>query len=410
MSHHIEKPTDITVPPTSLWAKLPMIGGAMAVVGLGATLGSAFGEHKARAMFSYLFAYEALLYIALGALGFVLIQHLVRAGWSIVVRRVAETAMATLPLFVLLWIPIGFLGFHELYPWSHETDEILERKRWFLSNGFFFGRAGLYLIGWSALAVFLYRASTKLDSLTEMADKKRIIHAVWKVSAAGIFFYGLTQSFQAVDWLMSLTPHWYSTIFGLYYFAGSILAFYAFTTLATMAMQRAGMIKTAVTKEHFHDLGKFVFGHTIFFAYIAVSQLIIIWYGNIPEETEYYMARLHGGWEWITYAIPVTHFFIPFLFLVSRHVKRHRLGLAIGCVYTLVMRAIDMYWLVMPSYGAHGGEGHAEPHFALHWLDFAALIGVAGAFLAVFGWLLNKNKVIAIGDPRLEESLAHENY
>jgi hypothetical protein len=409
VSHPIEKPTDITVPPTSLWAKLPMIGGAMAVVGLGATFGMAFGEHKARAMFAYLFAYEYGLYIALGALGFVLIQHLVRAGWSTVVRRVAETAMATLPLFLVLWLPIGLLGFHELYPWSHETDEILERKRWFLSNGFFFGRAGLYLIGWSALAVFLYRSSVKIDTMTDLSARDRLIRTMWKVSAGGIFFYGLTQSFQAVDWLMSLQPHWYSTIFGVYYFAGSILALYSFVTLATMALQKAGMLKHSVTAEHFQDLGKFVFGHTIFWAYIAVSQLIIIWYANIPEETEFYMARLEGGWEYISYALPITNFFIPFLYLVSRHVKRHRLGLAIGCIYTLVMRVVDMYWLVLPNYGAHG-EGHHEPHLAIHWLDLTALLGVGGAFLAVFGWLMAKNKVIAIGDPRLEESLKHENY
>ena len=409
MSHHIEKPTDITVPPTSLWTKLPMIGGAMAVVGLGATLGSAFGHDKARAMFSYLFAYELVLSIALGSLGFVLIQHLVRAGWSITVRRVAETAMATLPLFVLLFLPIVLLGFHDLYPWTHETDEILERKRWFLADGFFFGRAAVYLLGWSLLAVFLYRSSVKIDSLVDMGEKKKVIHTIWKVSAAGIFFYALTQSFQAIDWLMGLTPHWYSTIFGVYYFAGSILGMYAFVSLATMALQRAGMIKKAVTAEHYHDLGKFTFGHTVFWAYIAVSQLIIIWFGNIPEETEYYMARVTGGWEIITYALPVTNFFIPFLYLVSRHVKRNRTAFAAGCIYTLVMRVVDVYWLVLPSYGAHG-EGAHEPHLAVHWLDVTAVVGIAGAFLAVFGWLMNKNKVIAIGDPRLEESLAHENY
>jgi hypothetical protein len=423
VSHPIHKPTDITVPPTSLWARLPLIGAAMAVVGLGLTFMMFTGEQKERALFSYLWAFEVCLSVALGALGFVLIQHVVRAGWSTVIRRVGETAMATLPVFILLFIPIATVGFHVLYPWTHEADEFLDRKRWFLSDGFWYGRAAAYFIIWSGLSFFLYTRSTKQDTATGEA-RDRLSRTMWVISAPGLFLFALSQSFQAIDWLKSLMPHWYSTMWGVYFFAGSILSFYAFMTLVTMGLQRAGMIKEAVTTEHFHDLGKFIFGHTVFWAYICFSQFMLQWYANIPEETEYWIHRTHGGWEYISYAMPVIHFAIPFLYLLSRQVKRNRKLLAVGAVWIIVAHCIDLYWVVLPNVtgAAHGTEAashgaqtseHAAgvvSHLAPHWLDLTALLGVAGAFLAAFGWLLNRNKVICINDPRLEESLAHENY
>lgn len=412
MSHsEIKKPEDIQVPPSSFLAKLPMLGGILAVAGLGATLGSAFGENKARAMFSYLWAYETVLGVALGGLGWLLLDHTVRAGWGVVVRRFVETTSATLPVFVLLWLPIGFIGFHELYPWSHgHTDPILAKKAWFLSAGFWYARAFIYLAVWAVLGWFLYSTSVKQDSLGDnLAERDRLVHLVRKVCAVGIFLYGMTLSFGAIDWLMSLQPHWYSTIFGVYYFAASILAFFAFLTLMVMAGQASGVLKTAVNTEHFHDLGKFVFGYTVFWAYIAFSQFVLIWYANIPEETEFFMVRMEGGWQWISYGLPIAHFFVPFLFLLSRQIKRNRSLLGLAAVWTLVMHCVDMYWLVMPNFGAHGGEHH-EPHLAPNYLDFTALLGMAGVFLAVYGVLLNRNKVVGINDPRLPESLAHENY
>jgi hypothetical protein len=412
VSHaEIKKPEDIQIPPSSFLAKLPMLGGIFAVAGLGATFASAFGEHKGRALFSYLFAYETVLALALGALGWLLIDHTVRSGWAVVIRRFIETTAATLPFFAVMWIPIGLIGFHELYPWGHELDDaILAKKRWFLGTGFWYFRAVIYLAIWSGLGWFLYSTSIKQDSLADKPEEReRLVHLIRKVCAGGIFLYGLSLSFGAVDWVMSLSPHWYSTIFGVYYFAASMLSFFAFITLISMAAQSAGVLKTAITTEHFHDMGKFMFGYTIFWAYIAFSQFILIWYANLPEETEYYLMRLEGGWENISYALPVLHFFVPFLFLLSRQIKRSRGLLMFGAIWTLVMHALDMYWLVLPNYGSHGGGEHG-PHLAPSYLDFTALLGVFGVFIMAFGLLLNRNKVIAINDPRLPESLAHENY
>jgi hypothetical protein len=433
MAHvEVSKPVDITIPATSLWAKLPIIGGTMAVVGLAATIGSMFGHDKDRAVFSYLFAFEWVLSLALGGLAFTLIQHATRAGWSAVVRRVAETAMATLPLFALLFLPILFIGFHDLYPWSHENDEILSRKRWWLGgeNGSmtkFAIRAVLFFGIWTLLSQVLYRKSVAQDTLAA-GDPKRdaLSKQMWAFSAGGIFLFALSQSFAAVDWLMSLQPHWYSTIYGVYYFAGSMVGFFSFLALVMMGLHKAGLLKTAVTTEHFHDVGKFMFGFTVFWAYIAFSQFILIWYANIPEETEFYMIRAEGGWRALSYAMPFVHFFMPFLYLVSRHVKRSRTGLFIGAVWLSCVHAYDLFWNVMPNQGLHGDKhgdvaGHAAEvvsefglhhisHFSIHWLDLTAMLGVLGAFLAVFGWLLKKNAVICIGDPRLVESMRHENY
>ncbi|MBI4815998.1 MAG: hypothetical protein HY791_07070 [Deltaproteobacteria bacterium] len=407
MSHAvIAKPTDISVPATSLWAKMPMLGGILAVVGLGATL-AAGSSHEGRGFFSYLWAFEVCLSIMLGGLGWVLIDHAVRSQWSPVVRRIGETAAATAPVFIVLFIPIALMGFHSLYPWTHEQDEILAKKRWFLTPGFFFGRAALYLLIWTVLGMTVHRLSTKQDSLgNDPAARDKVSRSLWTVGAAGIALWALSLSFAAIDWLMSLQPHWYSTIFGVYLFAASILAFFAFMTLVAMSLQKAGLLKHAITIEHYHDLGKFVFGFTVFWAYIAFSQFVLIWYANLPEETEFYMVRLEGGWEYVSYALPFLHFFIPFLYLISRHVKRNTTLLAIGCVWTLVMHALDIYWLVLPNHGAHGGASH----FAPSWTDATAMVGMVGMFLAFFGFLLKKNAVVCINDPRLEESLAHENY
>ncbi len=408
-AHAPAKPTDITIPATSLWAKLPVIGGVMAAVGLGATLAAAMGAGKDRAMFSYLWAFEVGLSMALGGLGWIMIDHVARTGWSTVIRRIPETMAMTLPVFAILFIPIVTIGYHSLYPWTHENDEILARKRWFLTDGFFYARAAIYLIVWSLLARFFYSRSTKMDETTDPAVRDNLTRSMWRMAGPGVLLWALTLSFAAIDWMMSLQPHWYSTIFGVYYFAGAILSFFSFTMLVALGFQRAGILKDAITAEHYHDIGKLVFGYTVFWAYIAFSQFMLIWYANIPEETIFYLVRVHGGWEWISYGLPIAHFGVPFFFLLSRQIKRNKKLLAVGAVWMLVMHMIDLYWLIMPNFGAHG-EGSHESHLAIAWTDITAIVGIIGAFLAVFGFFLKKNKVIAINDPRLPESLAHENY
>ncbi|MFZ9888001.1 MAG: hypothetical protein ACO3JL_10905, partial [Myxococcota bacterium] len=347
-----------------------------------------------------------VLSISLGGLIFVMIQHVVRAGWSAVIRRVAETAARSVWVMALLFLPIAIFA-HDIFPWTHEEhmDAILQKKAPYLNATFFYVRAALYFGIWIGLSWFLHKTSVSMDfGSKEENDKKQRL--LWKVSSAGVLLYALSQSFAAFDWLMSLQPHWYSTMFGVYYFAGSMLGLYSFVSLVMLGLQRAGLAKTAVTTEHYHDLGKFIFGHTVFWAYIAFSQFMLIWYANIPEEVEFYYHRVHPehGWAVLSYALPVMNFFVPFFFLLSRHVKRSRVGLVAGAVYTLIVHVLDIFWLVMPT-----AEGVHFPN-SLLWIDVAALVGVGSIFLAVFAWHFSKHRVVAVSDPRIEESLVHENF
>jgi len=398
MEHEIKIPEDIDIPNSSLWSKLMPIGLVLGAVGLAATF-LTYSANKEHIFHSYLFAFMSALSVALGCLAFVIIQHVVRAGWSASIRRIAENAAMTLPLFGLLFIPLVF-GLHELYHWSHveSLDKILQSKQPYLNVNFFYIRAVAYFVVWTGLAFFFYKRSTSQDT----DQRAEITRSMWKLSGFAVFLYGISQSFAAFDWLMSQQPHWYSTIFGVYYFAGSMLAAFSFMTLVLLGLQRSGLMKTAVTVEHYHDLGKFLFGFTVFWAYIAFSQFFLIWYANIPEETEFYLHRVHHGWEYLSYAMPIVHFFVPFFFLLSRHMKRNLKTLAIGAAYVFVVHLIDIWWLVMPNADGHMGEKL--------WIDIAALVGVFGVFLAGFGFFLGRNKLVAIGDPRIKEALAHENF
>lgn len=394
-------PEDIDLPPSTLWAKLPLIGLIVGAVGLAGTFAT-WGTNREYLAHSYLFAFATWLSVALGCLAFVLIQHVVRAGWSVSVRRLFENGMAPLWIFAVLFIPVAVLG-HDLFPWTHadHIDDVLKKKLPYLNDTFFYVRAAGYFLVWIALSMILYKKSTEMDA---GGDAKPAVHTLWKVSAAGIILFGLTQTFAAFDWLMSLQPHWYSTMFGVYFFAGSMLGAYAFITLVAMGLQRQGVLKSAITTEHYHDLGKFLFGHTIFWAYIAFSQFMLIWYANIPEEVEFFYHRMEHGWGVISYLLPISNFFVPFFFLLSRHMKRRKATLAVGAIYIFAVHVLDVYWLVMPT--AH----HSHFPSANMWIDVAAFVGVGGLFLAGFGFYLSKNKLLAVGDPRLPESLAHENY
>jgi hypothetical protein len=414
MGHHeVEIPEDVTIPSSSMWAKLPLIGAVLAVVGLGAgfgalamDLGEGAGEHI---KYAYLFAFMFWLSIGLGSLIFTLIQHVVRAGWSVVPRRIAENMMMTLPVMAIMALPIIFLFSHDLYPWTHEEhlDDILKAKAPYLNEGFWKIRSIGYLLIWSALSFLLYTWSRNQDDTKSPDLTRKLI----KLSFLGIPLYALSSTFASFDWVMSLQPHWYSTIFGVYYFASSLLAAFSVMILVAMGLQKAGLVKTAFTTEHFHGMGLFVFGFTVFWTYIAFSQFMLIWYANIPEEVEFFYHRVHAdhGWATMSYLLPIAGFFIPFFYLLSRHIKRHRVGLAIGCVWVLIWRVVDHYWNVMPMAGQN--HGHFE-HFpnGLIWVDMMMWIGIGGVFLAAFGFFLNRSKLVPVGDPRLIESMTHEHF
>ena len=398
MEHDVSLPSrEITLP--AGWKSLPPIAGAIGVVSLGASF--ALGGHGEQLAFSYLTGFVYWLTIALGGLFFVLLHYLARSGWSVVVRRLAEHVMGTLPLFAVLFIPVYF-GMHSLFHWTHADavahDPLLQHKAAYLNEGFFLGRAVFYFIVWTGLAIFFWRQSASQDSGGEVATTKRL----QTLSAPAMVLFGVTLTFAAFDWLMSLEPHWFSTIFGVYVFAGCVVSIFSLLILLVLQLKASGAMTQVVTWEHFHDMGKMLFGFVVFWAYIGFSQFMLIWYANIPEETFWFELRwADPGWRWASIFLAAGHFVVPFFFLISQPVKRNRVTLTIGALWMLAMHYVDIYWLVMPTL-------HHEA-FKLSLLDLTCWLGVGGLFFAVLGYLMQRNALVPVRDPRLPESLAFEN-
>jgi len=394
------RPEQVTIPRGHALSRLPWIGASIGGLGLVTSLLLRAGDPKQFA-FSWLVAFLFFLSLALGALYFVLIHFATQAGWGIVVRRLAENTMGTLPLFALLFVPVLF-GMGELFPWIHGIaegkDHVLVGKAPYLNVSFFIGRAALYFACWSAIALFYVRRSRAQDS----TGNTSISIALRRFSGPAIIVLAITQTFAAVDWIMSLDPTWYSTIFGVYWFAGSFVSFFALVTLIVVLLRRAGLMKDVVGLEHFHDLGKLLFAFTVFWAYIGFSQYFLIWYGNIPEETIFFRHRLHGSWSAVSLLLAAGHFVVPFFFFMPRTVKRKPALLAAGAAWMLSMHAVDLYWLIMPSMHPEG------VHIGL--LDIAAFLAVGGFFVAACSWLMVGSPLVPVGDPRLSESLSFENF
>jgi hypothetical protein len=388
-----------TIPPGHPWNRLPLLGLVLGGIGLLASL--ALGARDPEQFyFSWLVAFTFFLSIALGGLFFVLLHYVTGARWSVVVRRLSENAMATLPVFVVLFLPVA-LGVHRLYHWAHADaaahDPLLAHKSSYLNPGFFFVRAALCLGIWTLFALWFYRRSLEQDRTGDAGIARRLR----QLSAPGMIVFALTITIAAVDWIMSLEPHWYSTIFGVYFFTGSLVGIFAFLSIVAVLLTRTGLLQDALTTEHFHDLGKLLSAFTTFWAYIGFSQYFLIWYANIPEETVFYQARLAGSWRAVTIALAVGHFGVPFFFLMSRNVKRRRPLLLAGAVWMLLMHLLDVHWLVMPTLHEEG--------FRPHLLDLTALAAVGGLFLALFGQLARRHALLPTRDPHLLDSMRFEN-
>ncbi len=381
---------------TQVWVKPALISGAVGVV---LSIVAVFVDHE-QFYFSYLTAYTFWAGIMLGGLFFTMIHNISGAVWSVVLRRIMESLMSAAPLIALLFIPLIF-GIHDLYHWSHEEavagDALLQKKAGYLNIPFFVIRSAVYLILWMLLATLLYRKSIAQDKAFDAGQAMKIK----RISAPGIVVFALTITFAAFDWLMSLDPHWYSTIFGVYIFAGSFLAAQAFIILFGLGYRKKGILQDVITIEHYHDLAKFLFAFTIFWGYMAFSQYFLIWYANIPEETVWYMHRWEGNWKFITMMLVFGHFLIPFLGLMPRAAKRNLTYLKGMAVWILIMHFADLYWIVMPTLHAHG--------FQLSWIDLAAFLAVGGIFVWYVARKYNGGALVPINDPKLEESIHHLN-
>ena len=286
--------------------------------------------------FSYLNAYVFWITISLGALFFTMLHYLVNATWSIVLRRISESLLIVLPFMFVLFIPI-ILGINELYHWSDPDavnhDPILQSKAPFLNINFFIIRTLIYFIIWGLLARLLYKNSIEQDKEFTM---DRLL-SIRRISAIGMVLFAFTLTFAAFDWLMSLDAHWYSTIFGVYIFSGSLLSVLAFFVLIAQYLRKNDILSNTITIEHYHDLGRLLFAFIIFWAYIAFSQYFLMWYANIPEETVWFLHRWEGYWKYYTLILIFGYFIFPFLILMLRAFKRNLLVLKGTAIWLLLM-------------------------------------------------------------------------
>jgi len=375
-----------------LQAKLVLAGGvgaAICVVG--------FLIDPAQFVRSLLPAYMWILSITLGSLALVMVHQVSGGAWGVVIRRILDAASRTLPLLTMLFIPIA-LGLHALYPWADEAqvaaDPILQWKRPYLNVPFFLARAVLYFAVWNGIAFFLNKWSVEQDATGD----PRIPRKMQVLSAGGLLGYGLTVTFAAFDWLMSLEPHWFSTIYGVLIMGGHALSAIAFAIVVLAWLSRRTPLNDLISPNHFHDLGNLMLGFTMLWTYFGFSQYLIIWAANIPEETEWYIHRTGHGWQIIALGLVVFHFAVPFLVLLSRAVKRHSPMLAKVAGGLLVMRFFDLFWLSAPAF-AHDGAFH------LHWLDVAVPVSLAAVWLSFFVYQLRGRALLPLYDPEFREAL-----
>jgi hypothetical protein len=445
------------------WASAWKLAAAAGAVGLG---GWAVGYSSSpeRAAYAYLFAFLLFLTLGLGSLFFVFVQYMTSARWSVTVRRTAEFFMVGLLAFLPLFVPV-VLGMEHLYPWTHaaaehggghgqpgtpaagheepgaghegpgaghegpgtphETghgagvysqediehmvhQELLHAKAPYLNRNFWFLRALFYFAAWALLAWSFFRNSTEQDRTR--APELTVRSA--RLAPPATFVFGLTLTFAGFDWVMSLDPTWYSTIFGVQLFAGSVVAAMATLILTTLSLRAKGPLAKAVTVEHFHDLGKLLFGFNCFWAYISFSQFFLIWYAGIPEETTYFHARWGDGpWKNVSLLVVLGHFALPFVFLMSRNIKRRLSMLGLGAAGMLVMHLVECYWAVLPNFARNVLQLSPQDPASLqpHWLDLSCVVGVGGVYLAVVFHRMTRHPLVPIGDPRLRHALRFEN-
>ena len=368
------------------------------ILGLVGGVALAVGAFIARDQFfrSYLWAYVFLVGVSVGSLAWLMCQHLTGGAWGVVIRRPAEAAARTIPLVALLFVPIA-LGIPSLYTWSQPTtDAVLEIKQiHYLNAPFFLVRTGAFFAGWLFLSWFLNRWSAKEDRSGPVPAHSKMS----RISGPGLIFWGFSVTFMAIDWVMSLSPNWYSTMFGLLFIAGQGLSAMSFLITVLVFLSNFRPMSEVLTARHLHDLGKLLLANVMIWAYFSFSQFLIIWAGNLPQEIPWYIERLKGGWQYVALIIVLGHFALPFALLLSRDLKRNFKLLATIALFILSMRVVDVYWQVMPD-ASKGG-------LAVSWLDLAAPLGLAGIWLASFLMQLEKRPLMPLNDMQLAETLEH---
>lgn len=374
---------------------LTKTGGIMLAMGV-LILIAAFIFTPQRAFFDYLWVYLFLVSISVGSLALVALEYLVGATWSTPFRRISEILASMIPYLVLLAIPL-FLGLHDLYHWTHaeavEHDAILQSKSPYLNVSFFTARTVFCLLLWVMFFFLITKNSEKqdLDGDPKYTKKNITLSTIF----APLFIVSITIT--AIDFAMSLEPHWFSTIYGVYYFAGTIIAALAATTFASIKLKEGGFLDSHLGKDSFYSLGTLMFGFNVFWAYIAFSQFILIWYADLPEETFWFIHRWEGSWKFVSLSLLFIHFVIPFLILVGRNAKTNLQLLKFMAPWMLFAHALDLYWLIFPTlFKGNAGFG---------WQELSFPLIVIGLTMVLFRFNAEKKNLMAVKDPKMQAGL-----
>jgi len=352
---------------------------------------------------SWLIGFLFCMGLSMGSLALLMMQHMTGGQWGLVSRRVCEAAARNLPFVALMFVPV-LLGLPRLYTWAvpgaAATDHVINMKSPYLNVPFFVGRAVLFFAVW-VLGSWLLNAWSARQDRGEVAVHPSDTRRFRVVSAPGLLIYVVTMTFASVDWIMSLDPHWYSTIFGFILVAGQGLAALALVIAVLAALQDAEPLATYVNPGlHFLDLGKLLLAFVMLWAYFSFSQLLIIWAGNLPEEIPFFYIRFRGGWQWVSLIILLGHFTLPFALLLSRDLKRRPRLLAQVAIFILFMRVVDLVWIVEPMFKHEG--------FPIHWMDVALPLGLTGVWMFLFARHLRSRPLLPLNDPFFKEAFAHD--
>lgn len=349
---------------------------------------------------SYLYAYLFWLGLALGCMAMLLVQHLVGGSWGAMIRRPLEAGVMVLPLMGILFIPL-LLGMGTLYEWTHAdvvaASPILQAKTAYLNVPFFIIRALFYFAVWIGGAYLFWRWSQRQDDGdSSVTDKLK------RYSAPGLILYILTMTFAAYDWGMSLEPEWFSGIYGVTFMIGQVISSVAFIIGFIVLFNRKEPLSEMADRTRVQDLGNFLMGFTMFWAYVSVSQYIIIWSGNVVETASWYAYRMDGAWRGVALFLLVFHFFVPFLVLFSRWVKQSMRMLVWVAMWMILMRFVDLFWIIVPAFGREG--------FPLHLLDVVLVVGIGGLWLGAFAYWMKGKSLLPLNDPRIQlgKASAHD--
>jgi hypothetical protein len=394
--HGIELTAEAFAAPKDL--KRLQTGALIAAVAGLAGLGLGFASQQQQVLQSYLVAYVFWLSISLGSLGLLCLQYMTQGAWGLVPRRLNEASAGVLGLMAVLFLPI-WLGLGQLFHWVHPEagDKLLEAKAWYLNVGFYGKRIVGYFVLWLLIWWLLRRLSVRQDR----QPSARLIARLRLVAAPGLVVLAILATFSSVDFLMSLDPHWYSSLYGIYFIGTQLVAGMAFLIVMGSWLSKREPMNQVLTPKIFHAQGKLLLAFVMLWAYFGVSQLIIVWSGNLPEEIVWYQHRTSGGWQYAALGLVFLHFVLPFLLLLSQPRKMEPKRLARVALLLLAVHWLDYFWQAAPNW---------HHHFQIHWLDLAAVAALGGLWLTAFLFLLRRRPLLPIQDPYLPEALSHESH